>query len=128
MALVGVFDAHPRLFDQERAQKAILDTMFGEGAAGPAGQWQEAYARAQIILAEAKGTPLKTDRLKEIGDLTSRMAAAEDDLRRCVERKAGAIPASVLTSLLDDMASWRERILSLASPKTNSRQSAKGGT
>jgi len=113
-ALAAIFAAHPRRFDQPRAERAVMEAMFGRGGADYATSWQAAYSQAQMILARAEGSPLTGDPLRAIRDLSATMAAMETNLRSCAKRGSPALPTSFLAPLLDEMSSWRRRIRSLA--------------
>ena len=114
IALAGVFGTHPRLFDQQQAQEAILDAMFSRGGSQYAIPWENAYAQAQMVLARSQGVPLANDALTRIKGLVAQMETAERSLRDCAASGKPALPRSVVNGLLAEMGAWRARVRSLA--------------
>lgn len=114
IAMAGIFAAHPPLFDQEPARKAVADAIFSRGSSPHALAWQTAYAAAQMLLARAQGRPLPKEDMTRILALTGEMETHERALLDCLARGKPALPPPVCAALLDDMTTWRLKVRSLA--------------
>jgi hypothetical protein len=114
IALAGVFAAHPKLFDQQRSEEAVLDALFSRGASRYAVPWQRAYAQAQLLLARAQGGPLPTAAAARIKRLLAQMETLHRSLKEQVANGKPALPRSLVDGLLDAMDAWRSRISALA--------------
>jgi hypothetical protein len=114
IGLMGVFAAHPRQFDSAKAAQLVMTAMFGARGQELAARWEDAYAKAQMILARAKGQLLAGQPLEDLKALAATMAALEPQLRACVQTDSPALPRAVLDPLLDEMTDWRQKTQALA--------------
>jgi hypothetical protein len=109
IAMAGLFGAHPSTFDAEAAAKTVMTVMFGEEGCKFAKQWEDAYERAQMLLARAEGQSVSEQSLHTAEALTVTMSKLESQLRTCVDTKPSALHRDIVDSVIEEMAAWRER-------------------